>query len=59
MNVESVFLLGCQSFKVSYHFHGVAVLGKVNYTMTVLACCGVQHRYGLRSGIVGATHGKG
>jgi len=59
MNVESVLLVWCQSFKVGYNFHGVAVLGKVNHTMTVLACCGVQHRHGLRNGTFGTMHGKG
>ena len=59
MNVESVLLVWCQSFKVGYHFHGVAVLGKVNDAMTVLTRCRVQHRHGLRNGAVGATHGKG
>jgi hypothetical protein len=59
MNVESVLLVWCQSFKVGYHFHGVAVLGKVNDAMTVLTRCRVQHHHGLRNGAVGATHGKG
>src|ERR1039457_2210193 len=39
MNVESVLLVWCQSFQVGYHFHGVAVLGEVNDTMTVLTRC--------------------
>ena len=59
MNVESVLLVWCQSFKVGYHFHGVAVLGKVDDAMTVLTRCRVQHHHGLRNGAVGATHGKG
>ena len=59
MDVESVLLVGCQSFEVGYHFHGVAVLGKVNDAMTVLTRGRVQHRYGLRNGAVCATHGKG
>ena len=59
MNVESVLLVWCQSFKVGYHFHGVTVLGKVNDAMTVLTRCRVQHHHGLRNGAVCATHGKG
>jgi hypothetical protein len=59
MNVESVLAAWFQSFKVGYHFHGVAVPDKVNDAMTVLACCRVQHRHGLRTGAVGATHAKG
>jgi len=54
-----VLLVWCQSFKVGYHFHGVAVLGKVNDAMTVLTRCRVQHRHGLRNGAVCATQGKG
>ena len=59
MNVESVLLVWCQSFKVGYHFHGVAVLGKVNDASTVLTRCRVQHHHGLRNRAVGAAHGKG
>ena len=59
MNVESVLLVWCQSFKVGHHFQGVAVLGKVNDAMTVLTRCRVQHHHGLRNGAVCATHGKG
>ena len=59
MNVESMLLVWCQSFKVCCHFKGVAVLGKVNDAMTVLTRCRVQHRHGLRSGAVCATQGKG
>jgi hypothetical protein len=59
MNVESVLLVWCQSFKVGYHFHGVAFLGKVNDAMTVLTRCRVQHHHGLRNGAVCATPGKG
>ena len=59
MNVESVLMVWFQSLKVGYHFHRVAVLGKVNHAMTVLTRCWVQHRHSLRTGTVGTTHGEG
>jgi hypothetical protein len=59
MNVESVLLVWCQSLKVGNHFHGIAVLGKVNDAVTVLTSCRVQHGHGLRTGAVSTTHGKG
>jgi hypothetical protein len=55
VNVESVLLVWCQSFKVSYHFHGVTVLGKVNDAMAVQTRCRVQYHDGLRNHAASAT----